>query len=108
VFARGDRTLRIHGVTYGPFPPDERGDPFPTPRRVRQDFALMRAAGVNALRTYHAPPAWLLEQATASGLAVFLDVPWPKHLCFLDSLQARRQARAHVARAARSGTRSFP
>ena len=30
------------GVTYGPFPPNAAGEPFPTPEQVRADFNLMR------------------------------------------------------------------
>jgi GT2 family glycosyltransferase len=102
-FASGGRRLRLKGVTYGPFAPDPDGDPFPAPRRAAEDFARMRAAGINAIRTYHVPPAWLLEQAGVAGLGVFLDVPWRKHLCFLDSRKAREEARQAVRRAAEHG-----
>src|SRR5207248_2821246 len=70
---------------------------------VARDFALMRAAGVNAIRTYHLPPEPLLELADEHGLAVFIDVPWPKHVCFLDSRAARTEARQSVRRAAERG-----
>jgi GT2 family glycosyltransferase len=102
-FARGRQRLRIRGVTYGPFAPDPEGQPFPAPERVRDDFARMRAIGVNALRTYHVPPEWLLALADEGGLAVFVDVPWPKHLCFLDSRRLERQARDSVRQAAECG-----
>src|SRR3954452_12857820 len=59
-FARGQQRLRIQGVTYGPFAPNEAGEPFPHSPRVADDFAAMQAAGINAIRTYHVPPAWLL------------------------------------------------
>jgi GT2 family glycosyltransferase len=36
---------------------------------------------------------------------VFIDVPWPKHLCFLDDSGARRDARWAVEAAARRGHR---
>ena len=84
--------LRVQGVTYGPFPPGPDGHPFPTPERVADDFARMREVGVNAVRTYHVPPEWFFHLADEAGVSVFVDVPWPKHLCFLDSerAQARR------------------
>src|SRR5262245_44499643 len=59
--ARGRQRLWVRGVTYGPFAPDAEGQPFPTPDRVADDFARMRAAGVNAVRTYHVPPEWALR-----------------------------------------------
>src|SRR5262249_8113398 len=46
------------------------------------------------------PPEWLLHLADEFGLNVFIDVPWPKHLCFLDSARAQMDARIQVMRAA--------
>jgi GT2 family glycosyltransferase len=101
--ARGQQRLRIQGVTYGPFAPNTFGQPFPCPAAVADDFARMRAAHINALRTYHVPPEWLLSEADEQQLNVFIDVPWPKHLCFLDSAEAQRDARRAVQLAARCG-----
>src|SRR5262245_2023830 len=98
-FIRGGRRFRVHGVTYGPFAPNAGGEPYPTPGRVRHDFRQMRSAGVNAIRTYHLPPQWFLYQADEQGVAVLLDMPWRKHLCFLDSGEAQREARQLVRRA---------
>src|SRR3954471_16352710 len=70
-FARGGRRLRVQGVTYGPFAPAAGGEPFPPPARAAEDFALMAAAGVNAVRTYHPPPEWLLGLADERGVALF-------------------------------------
>jgi GT2 family glycosyltransferase len=102
-FTRGKQRLRLKGVTYGPFAPNQAGDPFPTYARVDDDFDRMRAAGINAIRTYHLPPACLLDRADAKGLGVFLDVPWRKHLCFLDSREAREEARQAVRTTAEAG-----
>src|SRR5205823_2603817 len=85
--------------------PPRGGEPFPAAGRVREDFALMRAADVNAVRTYHPPPDWLLRLADEQGLSVFVDAPWPKHLCFLDSGRAQADARRHVRQAAELGRR---
>jgi len=100
---RDGRGFRVQGVTYGPFAPGPDGLQFPSPARAANDFARMRAAEVNALRTYHVPPAWFLELAGEHDLSVFIDVPWPKHLCFLDSPRAQADARAAVRRAAKQG-----
>lgn len=107
LFARGAERLAVRGVTYGPFAPADDGAPFPAQREVAEDFAGMRAAGINAIRTYHLPPERLLHAATEVNLAVFVDVPWPKHVCFLDSAEARREARQLVRSAAERG-RSHP
>jgi GT2 family glycosyltransferase len=102
-FVRGGRRLYLQGATYGPFAPDGDGDQFPSRHQVRDDFVAMGEAGINAVRTYHVPPAWLLRQADEQGINVFVDVPWRKHLCFLDSTEARAEAREAVAKAARRG-----
>jgi GT2 family glycosyltransferase len=100
-FARGTSRVRIQGVTYGPFPPGPGGHPFPAPERVADDFARMAEVGVNAVRTYHVPPEWFFHLADEAGVAVLIDVPWPKHLCFLDSARARADARSALGRAAK-------
>jgi GT2 family glycosyltransferase len=102
-FARDGRRFRVRGVTYGPFEPGPDSGPFPTPERVRQDFAGMRDAGVNSVRTYHLPPAWLFELADEHAVQLFVDVPWRKHLCFLESATARAEAREAVRVAAKLG-----
>jgi O-antigen biosynthesis protein len=99
-FARGSKRLHVHGVTYGPFAPNANGEPFATPERSACDFACMRAAGIDAIRVYHLPPGWLLDVADDAGLAVFVDVPWSKHLCFLDGQRSTTDARERVRRAA--------
>src|SRR5262249_52034650 len=104
-FARDGRRLRIQGVTYGPFAPGADGQPFPGPGQARADLAAMRDAGVNAFRTYHLPPGWLLDLADEEGLQVFVDVPWRKHLCFLDTAADCREARQAVRDAATRGGR---
>jgi glycosyltransferase involved in cell wall biosynthesis len=87
-------------VTYGPFAPDRNGDQFPDRPTVRRDFEQMKSLGITAIRTYHVPPEWLLDSAAERDIRVFLDVPWPKHICFLDNRTARQSARAAVQRAA--------
>ena len=99
-FARGEERLRIQGVTYGPFAPAGRGEPFPPSDIVADDFGRMKTAAINALRTYHLPPEWFLHKADEQGLAVFVDVPWAKHLCFLESQREQAAARTVVRQAA--------
>src|SRR5882672_1257294 len=75
-FSCGERRLRIQGVSYGPFAANPDGEPFPEPDRVGDDFARMRAAGINSIRTYHVPPDWLLDRADEQGIGVLVDAPW--------------------------------
>lgn len=87
-FARGQQRLRVCGVTYGPFAPNVDGEPFPARGLVAADFEQMRSLGINAIRTYHLPPEWLLALAEEHSLFVLIDVPWAKHLCFLEASEA--------------------
>lgn len=103
--ARGHAKAVPRGVTYGPFPPNGRGEPFPEPETAAADFRLMAAAGIDAIRTYIVPPEWLVALAEEAGIGLLIDVPWSKHLCFLDSARARREGRDAVRRAADLGGR---
>jgi glycosyltransferase involved in cell wall biosynthesis len=91
LFAGGEK-LAVRGVTYGTFAGSEECS-FPERRVVESDFAAMAAAGVNAVRTYVAPPPWLLDLAGEYGLRVLVGLPWTQHVTFLDD---RRQARAII------------
>jgi GT2 family glycosyltransferase len=102
-FRRGQERLRLAGVSYGPFAANDQGEPFPTPGQAQADLVQIQAAGLNAVRLYHLPPEWFLEQADALGLLLLIDVPWPKHLCFLDSQKAQRQARQALTQTGRRG-----
>ena len=90
----GDEKLYLRGVTYGTFRerPDEGR--FPAADLVAADFAAMAANGVNTVRTYTVPPAWLLELAAANRLRVLVGIPWEQHVAFLDD---RARCRAIVA-----------
>jgi GT2 family glycosyltransferase len=102
-FLCAGQRLQINGVTYGPFAANAAGEPFPSPERVRQDFAMMRSTGINSIRTYHLPPGWLLDLADEEGFGILVDIPWRKHLCFLDSVAAQAEARQFVRNAAQRG-----
>ncbi len=80
----GDQKLYVRGVTYGTFRPDPEGREQFDPAQVERDFAQMREAGANALRTYTVPPRWLLDAAHAHGLYVMVGLPWEQHVAFLD------------------------
>ena len=91
-FRLDGRKFYPKGVTYGPFMPNQAGEPFCERERTARDFDLMARLGANLLRVYYAPPRWALDLAHERGLKVLIDIPWNKHLCFLDSADSRRQA----------------
>src|SRR5205809_1436705 len=98
----GQEKLYVRGVTYGTFRPVMDGSAFPSPKVVEQDFSLMSANGVNAVRTYTPPPHWLLEIALKCNLRVLVGMQGERHYTFLHEKRMVRQIRNQV----RSGARA--
>lgn len=98
-FRLDGRKFCVKGITYGPFAPNARGEMFPEPDQTRRDFEQIRELNANVIRVYYAPPRWLLDLAAQHGLRLLVDIPWPKHLCFLDSDQIQAEARRAVRQA---------
>jgi GT2 family glycosyltransferase len=90
-FLEGDKKFFVKGVTYGPFKPDAEGNYLGRPEQVEVDLALMRQAGLNVVRIYHAPPPWFLDRCTSAGMRVLVTLPWEKHIEFLRDRSMRRQ-----------------
>src|SRR5581483_5478442 len=99
------RKFFAKGVTYGPFAPNAAGEPFCEREQTGRDFDLIARLRANLLRVYYAPPRWLLDLAQERGLKVLIDVPWGKHLCFLDSARSQREAREAVRTAVKGCAR---
>ena len=90
-FFEGDRKFFVKGVTYGPFKPDADGNYLGKPEQVDVDLALMREAGLNLVRIYHAPPGWFLDRCASAGMRVLVTLPWAKHIEFLRDRKARQE-----------------
>ncbi|HEY5479847.1 MAG TPA: glycoside hydrolase family 2 TIM barrel-domain containing protein, partial [Verrucomicrobiae bacterium] len=98
-FRLGEEKFYAKGVAYGPFAPNAAGQPFASPEQTVRDFAQIRELGANVIRVYHVPARWFLDLAAEYKLKVLIDIPWNKHLCFLDSPAQRAQACEAVRRA---------
>lgn len=98
-FRLGREKFFARGVTYGPFAPNPAGQPWVSPEQTAQDFALIRELGANLIRVYHVPAKWLLDLAQQHGLKLLVDIPWNKHLCFLDDAAESEAARNAVRQA---------
>ena len=92
----GGEKFHVRGVTYGTFQ-GENGSSFPPPERVREDFAAMAAARINAVRTYVPPPAWLLDAALEHGIRVMVGFAWEQHVAFLDDEERARRIERRLA-----------
>jgi O-antigen biosynthesis protein len=91
----GDEKLSLRAVTYGTFRPTADGE-YGTPGTVARDFARMAAHGINAVRTYSAPPRWLLDSALRHGLFVLVGLAWEQHVAFLEDGERPRAILARV------------
>lgn len=92
----------VKGFSYGPFASNSDDEPLPEREQLRKDFAHMRELGANTIRVYFPPPMWLLDEAYAQGLFVFIDIPWEKHRCFFEDWYALERARDRVRETARN------
>ena len=101
-FRLDGRKFHPRGVTYGPLRSDGPDEGFAGRERTLADLDLMVELGANVVRLYHVPPRWFLDLLHERGLKAMVDVPWNKHLCFLDTESGRQEARDRVRRAARS------
>ena len=95
LFNSGEK-LWVKGVSYGTFEPDEHGNEFHDRARVERDLALISAHGLNAVRTYTAPPRWLLDVAWKYRLRVMIGLPWEQHVAFLDDKRRSCEVRKRV------------
>jgi len=98
----GEEKFYIRGVTYGPFRPHPDGHTYPSPKGVARDFALIAACGMNAIRTYNAPPRWLLDCAQEHGLRVMVGLQGERHFAFLEDKKALKDIRSQVNAGARA------
>jgi hypothetical protein len=98
-FRLGNEKFHIKGITYGPFAPNSEGHSLCSIEQTRRDFQQIRHLGANVLRVYCVPPSWFLDLAAEHSLKIMIDVPWPKHLCFLESFAVQQEARQSVRQA---------
>lgn len=96
---RGDADFFLNGVSYGPFRPNGRGEPFPEPDRLGRDFAHIRSLGFNTVRLYELPTPSVLAAAETHGLQLLVGIPWTDHVDFLQTAAARQQIVEVVHRA---------
>ncbi len=99
-FRAGAEKFYPKGVTYGPFAPNTHGEHFPDREQASRDFVKLHELGANLLRVYDLPPKGFLDLAAQNNFKLLVDIPWNKHLCFLDSERTREEARAAVREAA--------
>ncbi|MBL9142145.1 MAG: glycosyltransferase [Verrucomicrobiaceae bacterium] len=70
----------LRAVSYGPFKPNARGEPWPEEPRLDQDFAMIRAMGFNTVRVYELPTDAVLDAAIRHSLKLMVGIPWAQHV----------------------------
>jgi GT2 family glycosyltransferase len=98
-FRLAGKKFYLKGVCYGPFSPEGAEGTFASREQTARDFAQIRELDANLIRVYHVPPRWFLDLASEHGLKLMIDIPWHKHLCFLDSEKLKTGAREAVRQA---------
>ena len=84
-FAKGPAGFFINGISYGPFRPNSKGEPFPEAARLQSDLQHIRSLGFNTARTYGLPSETFLSAAQASDLQILVGLPWTDHVDFLSN-----------------------
>lgn len=92
----------VRGVTYGTFQPRDDGSEYPEPSVVERDFSAMIASGINSVRTYTAPPLWLLDIASEAGLKVMVGLGAERYVGYLNDGRRPRVMMSQVRAAVRS------
>lgn len=85
----GEQKLWLKGVNYGKLGAGDGRANLRSRDAVEQDFAALRAHGINAIRTYDVPPRWLLDEAMCHGIRVMVDLCQSQHFTMLDDAAAR-------------------
>src|SRR5438105_2196969 len=75
---------------------DGEGNEQLAPETVERDFALMAKNGFNVVRTYTAPPRWVLDIALKNGLRVMVGLMWEQQTAFLEVEGATARIEARV------------
>lgn len=70
----------LRAVSYGPFKPNSRGEPWPEESRLNQDFEMIRAFEFNAVRVYELPTDAVLAAAVRHSLKLIVGIPWAQHV----------------------------
>jgi GT2 family glycosyltransferase/exo-beta-1,3-glucanase (GH17 family) len=96
--ADGEKWL-MRGVSYGPFKPNSRGEPYPEDARLEADLRHIRELGFNTVRLYELPTAAVLQAAAKLGLRLLVGIPWTDHVDFLRDRRLKREILERVRQA---------
>ena len=87
----------VRGVSYGPFKPNSRGEPFPEDERLATDLRHISGLGFNTVRLYEPPTDAVLREVETLGLRLIVGIPWSEHVDFLANRPLCHEIGAQVA-----------
>jgi exo-beta-1,3-glucanase (GH17 family) len=96
----GGLNFFLRGVSYGPFRPNSRGEPFPDDARLMADLDHIADLGFNTVRIYELPTPTLLREVASRGLRLIVGIPWAEHVDFFHDHGLRREIEKRIADAA--------
>lgn len=94
------RKMTLKGVTYGPFAPNARGEPWPEDAQLHADLTHIRQLGFNTVRIYEPPTRAVLRACESAGLRLLCGIPWSQHVDFIAGQTVRKDALGRVRREA--------
>ncbi len=93
---REGQKFSTRGVSYGPFRPNSRSEPFPEDAQLAADLAHIQRLGFDTVRVYHPPTEALLKEASRLGLQLIVGIAWTDHVDFMRSAALKREILATV------------
>jgi O-antigen biosynthesis protein len=101
-FRRGSEKTFPRGLSYGPFSPNSRSEPFPDDAQLVADLAHIQRLGFDTVRIYHPPTEAFLKEAVRLGLQLIVGIAWTDHVDFMRSaslkLEILQTVRAETTR----------
>lgn len=92
----GGAPFFMRGVSYGPFKPNSRGEPFPEDDRLASDLRHIATLGFNTVRIYELPTPAVLREVESKGLRLIVGIPWAEHVDFLSDVTLRHEIEQRV------------
>jgi len=86
----------MRGVSYGPFKPNSRSEPFPEDERLASDLRHIASLGFNTVRIYELPTPAVLREVESNGLRLIVGIPWAEHVDFLSDSALRHEIEQRI------------
>jgi beta-galactosidase/beta-glucuronidase len=92
----GGAPFFMRGVSYGPFKPNSRSEPFPEDAQLASDLRHIASLGFNTVRIYELPTPAMLREVESNGLRLIVGIPWAEHVDFLSDRALRHEIEQRI------------